>query len=147
MQDQEKLDQMTQWIKDDCRCFGLGKAYIDSIEKDILITCCSNNDYYFYYDPEKGYVLTFWERGFCNWGMNSRDERGFRFLFLRHLILHDFMFMSVPEAEKFMSDAAALFGETQEYRDAEAWLNRRRKAAARGDGESRLRKAGRTEEE
>ena len=130
MQYQEKLEQMKERIREDCRFFGVGESYCN----DILRTDFSDNDYYFYYDPDKGYVLTFWERGFCNWGMNSTDELGFRFLFQRHIVLHDFMFLSIPDAKKSMKGAYALFGATQEYGDAEVLLNRKKEAAAR-DGE------------
>ncbi len=120
---EKKLKQMTEWIKDDCRRFGVEESYINGLDKYILRTNNYGNDYYFYYSNDLGYVLTHWERGACNWGMNSRDDLGFRFLFQRHIILNNFQ--SASKSERFMSGASALFGGTQEYKEAEKWLDER----------------------
>lgn len=123
MKNEEKLDRMITLIKDDCRFFGVAREWIDSLEKDVLIKGHQNDDYSFCFDDLKGYVLTFWERGYCNWGMASSDEAGFRFLFQRHIVLNDFQ--SVQDAERFMRAAFPVFGTTEGYKEAAAFLNRK----------------------
>ena len=124
MDAKEKTDLMIARIKEDCRFFGLEESYIQALEKDVLITKQSNDDYWFSCNDGQGYVLTFWERGQCNFGINSLSEEGFRFLFQRHIVLHDFKDLS--KSEDFMAKAYPLFGETREYQEAQDDLARRR---------------------
>ena len=123
MDHKEKLDRMTAQLREDCLYFGQSEADFQHIEEDILITWQSDNDYYYYYDDRLGYVLTFWERGYCNWGINSPDEKEFRFLFQQHIILQDFRFQ--PESEAFMTRAFPIFGTTEAYRKAREELDRK----------------------
>ena len=131
MDNNEKLRHMTELIEDDCRRFGMDEASVLMLEKDILKTKPDNDDYYFYYDDEKGYVLTFWERGFCNFGMGSADPLGFRFLFQRHIVLHDFS--DIPVLERFMREAAGIFGDTSEYREGELFLKKKKEAEPKAE--------------
>ena len=126
MNHEEKLERMIASIEEDCRRFGMDETRIRALEKHVLVlhSPCPDNDYNFYFSEDFGYVLTFWERGFCNWGMSSFDELGFRFLFQRHIIHHDFL--SLSEAEEFMTAARPLFGETREYQDAQAFLHEKK---------------------
>lgn len=119
----EEVEKMIETIREDCRIFGH-----DSAVSDVLRTESTNDDYYFYYDDKLGYVLTFWERGYCNWGMNAVDPMGFRFLYQRHIVLHDFLDLSKSKA--FLEKARPLMGGTREFQEAEdLLLERERKFA------------------
>ena len=111
----EKLGKMIEMIREDCRIFGH-----DSVISDFLRTESTNDDFYFYYDNKLGYVLTFWERGYCNWGMNAVDPMGFRFLNQRHIVLHDFHDLSA--SKKFLEKAQPLMGGTREFQEVEDLL-------------------------
>lgn len=117
MSNEDKLRRMINMIREDCRLFGV--RYPADI---LLVNNNSRNDFQFYYDDRLGYTLVYWERGNINWGMNSLDEKGFRFLFQRHIILHNFQ--SIPESAAFMAKAEPVFGNTKEYKEASPVMNK-----------------------
>jgi len=126
------LDQMIGLIREDCRSFGMEESRINTLISDVLIKGSNNNDFSFQYRDQTGYTLTFWERGFCNWGISSFDGMEFRFLFQRHIVLHDFA--DPEETNKFMSDAQAIFGQTEEYRKAMDDIQKKRKKDELSEG-------------
>lgn len=112
----ESLQYVISLIMQDCMHFGVRYPV------GVLRTTSSRDDYYFEYSDKLGYTLTFWERGSVNWGMNSLDADGFRFLFQQHIILHNFQ--SIPDSVAFMQKAAPVFGRTEEYKEALSQLKR-----------------------
>ncbi len=124
-ENEKLLNQMTDLIVADCKSYSV----LDyRIKRFLLNELCQypknsgGDDMIFTYNTTKGYSITYWERGCCNFGFGCSDPLGFRFLFqlyiVNNLYSHRVDAETKCKAQEVMQNLKQTFGSTEEYRKA-----------------------------